>query len=262
MLLTCSGWTSSPDLPSALLCYHAVWSARLQAVADFPVHFCLAGWATAFSASPKVNTCSPWTVDKVRIIKHTHDGKLSEMTRSIKRDASESCTWVIKQVFEEELKARFLLVIQQSLLLHISSVLPLVQTFLCKHCRRLPASASLPCASCGLLPREKPAWITPGCSQRTKTVQAAVAWLAVIAAGVPAVLAPHCQVGYNSTEGLCGKDLLLQEGRNRLRWPGGDTLFNALSSLFLFLLPLPHTNENDFLGLSNLHIYSKTLPLR
>lgn len=68
-------------------------------------------------------------------------------------------------------------------------------------------------------------------------------------AGIPAVLAPHCQLGSDST------DLVAQEKGRRLSWPGWlrreqntlqvergwpcKTLLNALSFSFLLLSPLP-----------------------
>lgn len=74
-------------------------------------------------------------------------------------------------------------------------------------------------------------------------------------AGTAAVVAPHCQLGNNSTLGVEGKDLVAHEKGKRLSWPGWlrweqstlqverawpcKTLLSTLSSLFLFLSPLP-----------------------
>lgn len=56
----------------------------------------------------------------------------------------------------------------------------------------------------------KPAWTTPEFSWRSEAVRAAAAGLAGIVAGIPAALAPRCQVGCGSTMGVHGKGLVPQ----------------------------------------------------
>lgn len=102
----------------------------------------------------------------------------------------------------------------------------------------------------------------------SEVVQADVAGLASIAAGIPVMLAPRCWVGCDSTGGVCvcGKDSVPQERGKWLSWPGGDLGENKVphrgrkadlekpcstpwapcsSSFYL----CPRANENVFPGL-------------
>lgn len=142
--------------------------------------------------------------------------KLSGMTRSIKRDADESCMWVIPQAFEE-IRAGFLPAIQQCLLLQVSLGPALFQTFLLPTQQKASCWCALALCLLWTLPVGKPASTTQESSQRSRQRgQLHSAGLAGINAGVPVVLALRCQVGCTSTAGEHAEDSVLQESRKRL----------------------------------------------